>query len=72
MGSYILASPVERERLQLQARLWEPHVERMLDQIGIAPGSTCLDVGCGAMGILDPLSRRVGPRGRVVGIDINP
>jgi SAM-dependent methyltransferase len=41
----------------------------MLDRIGIRPGWTCLDLGCGAMGILGPLSRRVGPAGRVIGID---
>lgn len=33
------------------------------------PGWRCLDLGCGAMGILGPLSRRVGPDGSVVGLD---
>jgi SAM-dependent methyltransferase len=31
-----------------------------------------LDLGCGAMGILGPLARRVGPTGRVVGVDRDP
>lgn len=70
--SYILSSPEEKGRLQLQARLWEPKVEAFLDEIGIQPGWRCLDVGCGAMGILGPLSRRVGPSGKVVGIDKDP
>lgn len=69
---YILSSPEERSRLQLQARLWEPKTEALLDEIGIQPGWRCLDVGCGAMGILGPLSRRVGPKGKVVGIDKDP
>lgn len=68
---YLLAGgAAELERLQLQARVWEPEAERMLDLIGIAPGWRCLDAGCGAMGILGPLSRRVGPAGRVIGIDL--
>ena len=71
MTDYILASPDEMERLQLQARVWEPESEVMLDRIGIRPDWVCLDVGCGAMGILGPLARRVGPQGRVVGADID-
>ncbi len=43
----------------------------MLDRIGVEPGWSCLDVGCGAMGILEPLSERVGPSGRVLGIDLD-
>lgn len=69
---YILSGPEEKDRLQLQARLWEPKAEALLDEIGIQPGWHCLDVGCGAMGILGPLSRRVGPKGKVVGIDKDP
>src|SRR5258708_11118308 len=62
----------ELERLQLQARVWEPEAEAMLDRIGIQPGWNCVDLGCGAMGILGPLSRRVGPHGHVLGVDIDP
>src|SRR5689334_21131938 len=71
--NYLLAGgAAELERLQLQARVWEPATEAFLDQIGILPGAHCLDLGCGAMGILGPLSRRVGPTGRVVGFDQDP
>jgi SAM-dependent methyltransferase len=35
-------------------------------------GWHCVDLGCGAMGILEPLARRVGPSGRVVGVEIDP
>lgn len=69
MTDYFFDSRDEFARLQLQARVWEPSAEAMLDQIGIAPGSSCADLGCGAMGILGPLARRAGPSGRVVGID---
>lgn len=69
-SAYLLSGgAAELERLRLQARVWEPAAEQLLDQIGIAPGWRCLDLGCGGMGILGPLSRRVGPSGQVVGVD---
>lgn len=68
--NYLLAGgAAELERLQLQARVWEPDTEAMLDQIGIPAGAKCVDLGCGAMGILGPLSRRVGATGQVIGVD---
>ncbi len=69
--SYLLDSATELERLRLQARVWEPEVEAMLDRIGVQRGWHCIDLGCGAMGILGPLSRRVGASGRVVGVDMD-
>src|SRR5262245_52772473 len=66
---YILSNAAEAERLRVQARVWETDVEALLDQIGVGPGWRCLDLGCGALGILAPLSRRAGPSGRVVGVD---
>lgn len=69
---YLLSdSNNELERLRLQAMVWEPAAEAMLDQIGIQPGWNCADLGCGAMGILGPLSRRVGPSGKVIGVDMD-
>ena len=69
-GHYLLAGgAAEVERLQLQAGVWEPEAEALLDRIGVSPGWNCINLGCGANGILGPLSRRVGPTGRVVGLD---
>ena len=69
---YLLADgTTEPERLQLQALAWEAETEAMLDRIGLKAGGTCLDVGCGAMGILRPLSHRIGPTGSVIGIDLD-
>jgi ubiquinone/menaquinone biosynthesis C-methylase UbiE len=69
---YLLAGgAVELERLHLQARVWEPEAEIMLDHIGLEEGWHCLDLGCGAIGILGPLSRRVGAAGRVFGVDLD-
>ena len=41
----------------------------MLDRIGIETGGRCAELGCGAGGIMDLLSVRVGPPGQVVGLD---
>ena len=41
----------------------------MFELIGVREGWSCLDLGCGPGGITEPLSRRVGPSGRVVGLD---
>jgi len=70
MIDYLFASEAEKDRLQLQARVWEPHTETLLEAIGIRPNWHCADLGCGAMGILGPLSRRV-PQGKVIGIDVD-
>lgn len=61
----------EVERLHIQGETMAPETERMLDLIGVSAGWSCLDVGCGPRGITDLLSRRVGPSGRVVGLDMN-
>jgi SAM-dependent methyltransferase len=61
--------PAELERIQLQARIWAPAAEEMLDAIGVRQGWHCVDMGCGAMGILEPLMRRTESQGRVVGIE---
>lgn len=70
-GYLLQGGAAELERLRLQARVWEPEAQAMLDRIGVPPGAACLDLGCGAMGILGPLSTRVGAGGRVVGVDVD-
>jgi ubiquinone/menaquinone biosynthesis C-methylase UbiE len=60
------------ESLRIQAEAWEPEVEIWLDQIGVQPGWRCVDLGCGPVGILAPLSRRVERIGKVVGVDVDP
>lgn len=62
----------ERDRLLSQAEQYESTANWLLDQIGIQPGWRAVDIGCGPIGILNLLSRRVGPRGRVVGIEREP
>lgn len=70
---YLLSqAPNEIVRLQSWAQSWEPETEAMLDRIQVKAGWHCLDLACGPMGIIGPLSRRTGPTGQVVGADINP
>jgi SAM-dependent methyltransferase len=61
----------EIERLRIQGEGMAPDTLTMLDRIGVAAGWRCLDIGCGPRGITDLLSRRVGPSGRVVGLDMD-
>lgn len=69
-GNYLLASSTdEMQRLRLQAQVWEPAATEFLVGLNISPGSRVLDLGCGAMGVLEPLSRLVGAHGMVVGLD---
>jgi len=62
-------TPAEFARLRLQAESLAFDAGVLLDRIGVGEGWRCLDLGCGAGGITDLLSARVGPTGRVVGLD---
>jgi SAM-dependent methyltransferase len=41
-------------------------------ELGLRPGDTVLDAGCGTARALSPLRAAVGPRGLVVGADLTP
>jgi ubiquinone/menaquinone biosynthesis C-methylase UbiE len=58
-------------RLHVLARNWAPTTAALFDRVGIEPGARCLDLGCGAGDVTVELARRVGPSGRVVGIDMD-
>lgn len=62
-------TPQEYQRLRAQARVWEDTTGRLLDQVGLLPGATCLDAGCGPGETMRAMAERVGPAGRVLGID---
>ena len=69
-ADYLLAATAaEVERLQIQARAWEPEVETMLNEMGVGRTWRCIDIGCGPIGIIGPLARRTGPSGTVVALD---
>jgi SAM-dependent methyltransferase len=74
VGSYPIDSVQadEHERLRLQDDAWASDAHALLDQIGVGAGWHCLDLGCGPKGLTDILSQRVGPTGKVVGLELNP
>jgi SAM-dependent methyltransferase len=69
---YVLGrTPDEYERLRAQSRVWESATGRLLDQIALARGAACLDAGCGPGETMQLMARRVGPSGRVMGVDLD-
>ena len=64
-------TPEEYARLRLQALVWEASTGRLLDQAGLAAGASCLDAGCGPGETMRLMAERVGPKGRVVGLDVD-
>jgi SAM-dependent methyltransferase len=69
---YAIRGGVEgRERLRILARVMHASTTSLLDRLGIEEGLKCLDVGCGGGDVILELARRVGPRGRVVGVDLD-
>jgi ubiquinone/menaquinone biosynthesis C-methylase UbiE len=69
---YALGSDLEeRQRLQRQAEELRAHSSELLDHTRLGVGDSAIDLGCGPRGILDLLAARVGPAGRVVGLDFD-
>lgn len=67
---YILGTSLtEQKRLLKQGTLFEAETCWLLDRIGLQAGAQAIDLGCGPLGILDLLAERVGPTGKVVGVD---
>lgn len=67
---YIIRGGVEgRERLRVLARAMHPTTAALFDRVGVVPGMSCLDVGCGGGDVTLELARRAAPGGRAVGID---
>jgi ubiquinone/menaquinone biosynthesis C-methylase UbiE len=65
-------TPEEYERLRMQARAWDTATGRLLDEVGLGPGASCLDAGCGPGETMRAMAERVGPAGRVLGLDADP
>lgn len=51
---------------------WRPRMAPLLEPADIAPGQRVVDFGCGPGMLTVELARRVGPEGRVHGVDLNP
>lgn len=46
--------------------------ERAVARLGLGPGTSVLDFGCGTGLSFGPLNAVVGPSGRIVGVDVSP
>jgi len=60
-----------RERLRVLSHILQGGTLNFLDKVGLRPGRTCMDVGCGGGAVTRELARRVGSTGRVVGLDMD-
>ncbi len=70
---YALGSSAgESARLLRQAEELSADSAALLDMVGLRPGQSAIDLGCGPRGVLDLLADRVSPGGRVVGLDADP
>jgi trans-aconitate methyltransferase len=70
---YALGSdPDETARLRRQSDELRSQSAELLDRIGLRPGQSAIDLGCGPSGILDQLSAAVAPGGHVTGLDADP
>ncbi len=69
---YVHARDVaEYRRLRDQALMWQSATEAVLDRVGLKSGMSCLDVGSGPGAVMRLMADRVGPTGRVTGIEID-
>ena len=69
---YVLGTDsAELERLGLQHQLWSEYAARGWERAGFQRGMKLLDVGCGPGFATFDLAQRVGPRGKIVAVDIS-
>src|SRR5262249_45814284 len=60
-----------RERLRILSRVMHASTTSLFDRFDINEGQLCLDIGCGGGDVTMELARRIGPRGKAVGADID-
>ena len=72
-SDYLFAqAPDEARRLKRQAEFLHRFTSYFLESAGIRAGMQVLDVGCGIGDVAFLVAERVGPQGRVIGVDMNP
>src|SRR5262249_35189199 len=49
---------------------WDRYGRRTVERLALADGALVLDVGCGSGASALPAAERVGPAGRVIGVDL--
>ncbi|MGD9616635.1 MAG: class I SAM-dependent methyltransferase [Alphaproteobacteria bacterium] len=68
---YIFSRDTETARLEEQGRQWASATRPILERVGLGPGMTCLDVGCGPGQVMRLMGEMVGSSGKVVGVDVD-
>jgi SAM-dependent methyltransferase len=72
MADYVIRGGQEgRARLSLIGDALRPSTDAVLDAAGLRIGMRCVDLGCGGGDVTMHLARAVGPRGAVVGVDMD-
>jgi SAM-dependent methyltransferase len=61
-----------QERLRIVEGALAETTAAVLERAGIASGMAVVDIGCGLGGVSEWMAERVGPEGRVVGVDRAP
>ena len=65
---------IEPERMTRYESMfvWREGHEALIAPAGVDAGHTVVDYGCGPGALAVELARRVGPQGKVIGLDVNP
>ena len=72
-GEYMLETGGgDVERLRLIDAAYGASTDAWLRAAGLREGLRVVEIGCGSGNITARLARQVGPRGEVVGVDVNP
>ena len=61
----------EHDRLRVLSRVADARTRRVLNEIGIAAGWHCCDLGSGAGTVAAWMAEQVGPTGRVLSLDVD-
>ncbi|WP_158893507.1 methyltransferase domain-containing protein [Amycolatopsis anabasis] len=65
------AQPEAGTRFDALSELFDPSTRRHIEDLGVAPGWRCWEVGAGGPSVVTWLAGRVGPTGRVLATDID-
>ena len=79
IGKFYLGREIARvmgheaaEWLERPERDQEEHTEKLVEQLKVWPGDVIADIGCGTGYFSRRLAKKVGPRGSVLAVDIQP